>query len=1074
MPLTIHTSNRIENLVDALAAILKQPLDSPFSPELIVMQSKGMQRWLAMELAARFGVWANCRYPFPNALIYQLFQRVVPDVPVGDGFAPAVMTWQIYNILPEYAEQESCKPLRHYLADDRDELKRFQLAQKIADTFDQYTLYRPDLLERWERQGSGAEQDEAWQAALWQELSRRGKGFHRGRLKQLFCTLAPSCPPEQCALPERIALFGISYLPAYHLEIIAAVAAVTEVNLFLLSPTREYWSDIVSPRASARLAPEQRELRFEGNPLLASLGRLGRDFSDMTLELGNLAQREEDLYQEPACSSLLQLLQSDILNLTGAEEGRGRKPVSRDDSSLQIHSCHSPMREVEVLHDQLLALLEREPGLEPRDILVMTPDIESYAPYITAVFGGVQHAGTKLPFSVADRRLASEGVVASALLQLLALPDSRLSVVQLLDILSIKPVLRCFEFEEGDLATIREWLERTSIHWGMDEHDRIRHGLPGYRSHSWRAGLDRLLLGYAMSDRKGCLFHGVQPYDAMEGGSVQLLGKLIDFVNRIERTVAEFARPRSLSGWCRLLRTLLADFIAADDETARELAAIAAILETMADLEQQSGCDDDLPFAVVRSWLTSALEQEEKGLGFMTGGITFCAMLPLRSIPFRVIAMIGMNDGAFPRQSVAPGFDLIARHPRRGDRSLRDEDRYLFLETILSARSVLYLSYVGQSIRDNSEIPPSVLVSELLDAVQRSYCSEDGCSLEQQLVVRHRLQAFSRHYFTPGSSLFSYSEENCAALIEQCSGIEHQQVFMPQPMPEASDEWRDIPLARLIRFIANPAQFFLENRLGIRLEPLIAPLEEREPFDATGLAAYTLTSEILETILQGEAVEPLLAGVQSRGLLPPARHGELLFARLVADARTVAQKVVGAVGAAGPLPHLDAAVDLDGFKVHGRLNRIWPDRLLRYRCAKLKAKDQLKAWVEHLVLNAVQGEGYPCCTMLIMSDKAVLFEPVAAAAEILQQLSELYWLGLTRPLPFFPESALAYATAKNPWDISKACAKWQDGYNDYPGEGNDRYFRLCFGKQEPFDEDFDRIARLLLVPMLQYRKQVKL
>lgn len=1068
MSLTIHTSNRIENLADALAAVLKQPLSSVFTPEIIVMQSKGMQRWLAMELASRFGVWANCSYPFPNALISQLFKQILPEAPTTDSFDPDCMTWQIFGLLPELVGKDAFEPLRHYLANDQDDLKRFQLAQKIADTLDQYTLYRPELLDRWE-QGSVTEQDEAWQSTIWQELSQRGNGYHRGRLKQLFCNKARSFVAKPGDLPERIALFGVSCLPAYHLEVIAAVAQLTEVNLFLLSPTREYWADIISTKTKARLSPVERTARFEGNPLLASLGRLGRDFSDMTLELGNLASREEDLYAEPDGSCLLHQLQTDILNLAGAEEGRILQSVSISDTSLQIHSCHSPMREVEVLHDQLLALLEQEADLEPRDILVMTPDIEAYAPYITAVFGGVRHQALKIPFSIADRRLASEGLVASALLQLLALPGSRLSVVQLLDLLSITPVLHCFGLEEIDLATIRGWLEDTAVRWGMDEQSRIKLGLPGYRANSWRAGLERLMLGYAMSDNKGCLYNEKLPYDAMEGSSVHLLGKLISFVNRIEQTVEELAHARPLHDWCRYLRGLLADFIAANDDTSRELAAISGIIGTMTELETQSGYDSEVTFAVIRTWLTSCMEQEEKGLGFMTGAVTFCAMLPLRSIPFKVIAMIGMHDGVFPRQNVVPGFDLIARHPQRGDRSLRDEDRYLFLETILSARRCLYISYVGQSIRDNSEIPPSVLVSELLDAVKRGFYSEDRRTLETRLVNRHRLQSFSRYYFTEGSPLFSYSEDNCTALIEQHSSAGTALSFMPEPMTEPTDEWRDMPLTRLLHFISNPARFFLEQRLGIRLDSFVEPLEVREPFAAAGFASYLLKSEILDAVLRGEDPGQLLARVRSRGILPPALHGELLFAEHLSEAQKFTEKIRKCSGNSTLLPNLDLALDLNGFRLHGRLTGIQTTGMFRYRCAKMKAKDQLKAWLEHLILNAVHLAEYPVVTTLIMTDKVVTFTPVEDPEEILQSLIELYWQGLTRPLPFFPESALAYATAKTPWDISKAYLKWDDGYNDLPGEGSDTFFRLCFGKTDPFDAEFERIARLLVGPMLQHR-----
>lgn len=1072
MPLSVYTSNRMEHLLDALAGVLKSPLSSPFTPEVIVIQSRGMQRWLSMELAGRFGVWANCSYPFPNAFMARLFSGVLPERTGSDPFSPGVMTWKLFDLLPGFMGNDLFAPLRHYLSDDREDLKRFQLAQKIADTFDQYTLYRPNMLRRWETGGS-SDGDEAWQALLWQELASSGGGRHRGRLKDEFCRLTATAAAGHGAIPERVSLFGISYLPAYHLEIIAALARITEINLFLLSPTREYWADIASARVLSGLSPEERELRIEGNPLLASLGKLGRDFSTMTIELGSLAAREVDLSAEPDGDSLLVRLQSDMLNLTGAEQGRVKQVIDRDDRSVRIHSCHSPLREVEVLYDQLLGILEQDPDLDPRDILVMTPDIEAYAPYITAVFDGVGDPSRRVPYSIADRRLGSEGEVASAVLRLLDLPGSRLTVVQLLDILSLSPVRRRFGIDEEDLATVRTWLESTRVRWGRDEQDRLRLGLPPYRSHSWRAGLDRLLLGYAMSGQSGSLFHEMLPFDDLEGSSADLLGRLIDFVTRGGEAVDSLERSRPLGEWGRGLRTLLADFIATDDETSRELAIISGVVEELAGLEELSAYRGDVPFAVIRSWVSSRLQQEQKGYGFMTGGVTFCAMLPMRSIPFRVIALIGMNDGAFPRQSPVAGFDLIARQWRPGDRSLRDEDRYLFLETVLSARSCLYLSYVGQSMKDNSGIPPSVVVAELLDALQRGFVTDDGAAVEQLLVTRHRLQAFSREYFSPGSTLFSYSDENCAAVTGMSGAAPCRNPFMPEPMAEPTEEWRDVSLARLLRFFANPARYFLEQRLKIRLRDIAAALEEREPFAVDPLTSYALRSDLLEALLRGEPPETLLPRVRSLGILPPARHGDRLFADLVAEVAGSARRITDSIGTAGPLPDLDVDLTIGAFRLSGRLNRVRSDRMYRYRPAKLKAKDLVRSWIEHLALGAARAEGYPDETMLIMTDRTVTLRPVADPRGVLHDIFGLYWQGLTRPLPFFPESAVAYAgTARHPWDLERARGRWDDGYNDYPGEGRDPHFRLCFGSADPFDAEFERVARLLLEPLLQHRGQV--
>ncbi len=1067
MPLHLYTSNRMENLVDALSGVLAEPLPSAFTPELIVVQSKGMQRWLAMELARTFGIWANCNYPFPNKIVWDLFCETISDKLDVSSFAPDVMTWKIMGLLPTFLDMAEFAELKLYLSGESGGLKRYQLSGKIADTFDQYTLYRPDMLLEWEKGGGG----ENWQSILWRTLAEAGDGQHRGKLREEYCRrIATADTGGKGGMSQRISVFGISYLPRYHMDILRATAVNRDVHLFLLSPTREYWADIISERILVRLAPEARAVRIEGNPLLASLGKLGQDFSDMVIEISEEAVIQEDTYRDPGCTSLLTAIQSDILNLKGAREEQEKRPVGKDDRSVQIHTCHSPLREIEVLHDNLLSLLDDVTGLTPRDIVVMTPDIETYAPYIATVFEGCQDPARKIPYSIADRTITCEGEIAGAVLKLMALPGSRLSVPQVFDILEMVPVRRHFDLDETELELIRGWLEETRVRWGMDEQDRVDRGLPAYRENSWRAGIDRLLLGYAMAADGWNLVNNILPFDEMEGAATQTLGKFVEFINKISLLDKKLVRARTLGEWRAELQALVSDFITAEDQAAHELTSITGIVEQIGELGETANFVAAVGLDVIRSWLTARLSQEEKGFGFLTGGVTFCAMLPMRSIPFRVVALVGMNDGAFPRQSRSPGFDLIAQKYRPGDRSLRDEDRYLFLEAILSTRECFYISYLGQSMKDNSEIPPSVLVSEFLDAINKSFRRAEGGSVTTSLVVKHRLQAFSGDYFNGTSPLFSYSEENCGALLEQYTKPWHPVEFMTTPLDPPSDEWREVPLAKLLRFFDHPARYLLENRLGIRYEETAVPLEEREPFAVNALAAYGLKQQLLEARLQGKNIEHFAEVTRSLGLLPPARHGEKLFAGLVKEVDGFTERLLKEFSGQAPLPPLDFELPLGEFRLSGRLDRMRGERMFRYRCAKIKPKDRIRTWLEHLVLCAVTREGYPRETCLLMLDgKPITYGYVENAEEILLTILDLYREGLSVPMRFFPASSLAYAT-KMEWSLERARTTWDDGY-EYTGEGSDSYNRCCFGTVDPFNEDFERISRTLLEPLLQHQRE---
>ena len=1061
MALNLFTSNRMEVLVDNLGTTLREPPSSPFTREVIVVQSKGMQRWLSMQLASRFGVWANGYYPFPNAMVQDLFESFFSPVPDSSSFAPEVMTWKIMQLLAELKDTPPFATLQHYLADDHEGVKLFQLSEKIADTFDQYTLYRSEMLGRWES-AIPVSAEEMWQAMLWRKLTSGNKGKHRGALKESFChTLNPSVL-RVGTIPERIALFGISYLPKFHLDILSAVSKLTQVNLFLLSPTSEYWGDIISKKAIARLSAPERALRTEGNPLLASLGTIGRDFSDMILDLSEEAVSEEEHYVDPGESTLLHALQSDILNLSGTAEGHSTRTVDGGDQSIWINSCHTPLREIEVLHNNILFMLDHYSDLSPRDIVVMTPDIETYSPYISSVFGAAE-GSSALHYSIADRRMKNEGEIAGALLKLLALYGSRFRASEIFDLLASLPVKRRFLLNDKELEIIRGWIETTGIRWGMDERERSSRGLPSFRENSWMAGLDRLLLGYAMPD-KSLLFNGILPCDDLAASSADTLGKFAEFVHSVDTLVKNLNRARPLTEWSLQFQTLLNDFILPDAISEREFTAIALLAEQIAENAALADFSGDVSPAVILSWFRARLEQEEQGIGFMTGGITFCAMLPMRSIPFRVVALIGMNDAAFPRQSRAPGFDLIARNPCRGDRSLRNEDRYLFLESILSARDLLYISYVGQSIRDNTESPPSVLVSELLDAIRRGFSFQDGRSIDEHLVVQHRMQAFHPEYFTAGSRLFSYSAENYRALVEKESAAKAMRPFMSTPLPEPPEELKTVLLDRLLRFYDNPAGFFLEHRLGIRLASMAAPLEDREPFEVEGVDRYTLKKELLEVALEGGDPLELLPIFRSRGLLPPARHGEELFKKILAEVQGFAEMVEEKTGSKPPLAPLEVDLQFGGFRLTGTLERVWPGCQLHYRCAKLKIKDQMRSWIEHLVLNTIEEPGYPLETSLVMSNEVRHFTAEPSAASHLENLLQHYWQGQSMPLHFFPRSSFAYAV-KNSLDAARK--EWRDDtFNNRPGEGSDPAIHRCFGSREPFDEEFCALAISILQPMI--------
>ena len=604
--LILHTSNRLERLADQLASVLSRPLSTPLTPEIIVVQSNGMRRWLAQQIAQRHGICANVSFPFPQKFFGQVLEGVIPGTTRSEIFDRDVMTWRIVALLPGLAEQERFASVANYVRGPDREMRTYQLARKIAGVFDRYLVYRPDLILKWDHGES-----EDWQPILWRELQRAAPGQHQPALGLHLAAALKNPAPK--ALPERVAVFGISTLPPFYVALIEQLAAAVEIHLFVMEPTPEWWGDIRSGREKARTFAKQPEL-FEmedesedGNTLLAANGKLGRDFLNIIADLNPSAHREN--FITPAGDTILSQVQRDIFEMH--ERANQLRRVPADDCSLQIHSCHSPTRELEVLHDQLLALFERDPSLKPQDIIVMMPDVTSCAPIIDAVFGVPENSTHEIPYTIADRTLRASSGVTDTFLSILETLSGRLAASEVLAILESPAVQRKFEIAEID--TLRRWMGKSGIRWGIDAEHRAHFGLPKFAENTWRSGLDRMLLGYALKSDEWQIFEGILPYDEIEGSSAELLGHFVDFAECLFALAHSFRKPRPLADWRHDLRKALDDFLEAENDDARELNHLRATIARLGELAQLSQNSETVSLEPIIAQLQDSLAESGAG-----------------------------------------------------------------------------------------------------------------------------------------------------------------------------------------------------------------------------------------------------------------------------------------------------------------------------------------------------------------------------------------------------------------------------------------------------------------------------
>jgi len=1079
--LNLFVSNRLETLAEELAEVLARPLTDPFASEVVVVPNQGTARWLAQRLAESLGVCANVTFPFPDQFLLEAARAVLENLPDATPFSLGVLPWRILGLLPAVAAGQGGAPLAAYLTDpagpEAAERKSLQLAEQLTRTFELYTIFRPELLTAWE---AGAEPDD-WQAGLWRALTADCPGAHRATALERLAEAAPAVRPA--GLPERVQVFGVGALAPLRLRALEALAGCVEVNLYLVNPSAHYWSDLRSAREAARAARRRGAALplldlppAVGNPLLASLGRQGRAFFDDLAALP--VAREVERFVDPGKGSLLACLQADLLYLRhrGVDPDAPRLALAAEDRSLTFHACHSPLREVEALHDWLLGQFSVLPGLEPRDVVVLTPDVETYAPLVEAVFDGAGDEACRLPFGVADRGARAANPLVDGFLRLLAVPGSRFGAQSLLDLLEVAPLARRFGLSADDRARLARWVDDTRIRWGVDAGHRERCGVPAFPENSWRAGLARLLLGYALpGDGEQC-FAGVLPYGEVEGDGARVLGGLAEFAETLFALDRELAAPRPPAAWAGALARALERCFAPDDDEERALMPVRRALTRLAEHAAAAGFAEPLSLAAVRDHLAAALEGEAAGGGGAAAGrVTLASLRPLRGLPFRVVALLGLNDGAFPRANRPPTFDRLAADPRPGDPSPRDEDRYLFLETLLMVRERLLVSYVGRSAADDSEVPPSVVVSEFMDAVAEGFTHPAG-DLPQALITVHRLQAFHPNYFRPGSGLTSHSAENLAGARALTGPRTELAPLVATPLPEPEEPWRSIELATLTRFFRHPPRFFLQHRLKLYGSAAAAGAEECEPFAVGGLPRYGLLHTLTERRLAGADPAGAFELLRAAGELPPGRPGEVAFESLAQTAQALVEAVQKhRAGAALPPLAVDLAVG--PYRITGQLKDLYPGARVCHRPAKLekKGKDLAAAWVEHLVLCAARGPEHPEQTVLVGLDRAVGFGPVTDPVALLEDLLELYAAGLRAPLPLLPTASLAYAEAvyqdKGEEAAQFAAQKaWEGGYRR-TGDREDADVQTCWRRTDPLDARFREVALAVFGPLLEHREK---
>jgi exodeoxyribonuclease V gamma subunit len=1161
--LHVHRSERADGLAGALAFLLTEPLGDPFAPEVVSVPTRGMERWLTQRLSCHLGagpgrsdgVCANVAFPSPHRLVGEVIATASGVDPQTDPWLPERSAWPLLEVVEASLYEPWLTALATHLLRSAGEegeprARRLGTVRHVAELFDRYALHRPAMVRAWaggqdsDGEGGPLAPHAAWQAELWRRLRARiGIGGPAERLDSACRTVAADASVLE--LPPRLSLFGLTRLPAGHLHVLRAVAHTRDVHLFLLHPSPAIWDALAQasaerPRHARGPIVRRRDdatAELPSNRLLASWGR---DSREMQLVLSRIERHADhhhavpgpaagpsagpDGGQDPVLTSapgktLLTRIQHDVHadrqppGAPPAGQQDARPPLHAADRSVQVHACHGRARQVEVLRDTILHLLADDPSLEPRDVIVMCPDIETFAPLIQATFGagetalpGEEQLGNAtiapdLRVRLADRALRQTNPVLGAVADLLDLVPTRMTASQVLDFADREPVRRRFRFDDDDLARLQGWISDSGIRWGLDAAHREPFSLQRFPEGTWRFGLDRVLLGVTMTEDDRRLFARVLPLDDVDSGAIDLAGRFAELVVRLGDAADACARPKPVAGWAAAIARAADMLTATGDRDAWQRAELQRLLDDLAGEATAAtpgratadpapaGDPTPITLAEVRGLLAERLQGRPTRANFRTGNLTVCTLMPMRSVPHRVVCLLGLDDEVFPRKGPRDGDDLTLVDPHVGERDQRSEDRQMLLDALLAAGERLIITYTAADERTNAHRPPAVPVGELLDIVDATVRTEgDGGPARDRVIVRHPLQPFDPRNFTRGAlipvrswSFDPVMREGAQALT---GGRTERPPFLPGPLPPPPNGGL-VEVEDLVRFVQHPMRAFLRRRLGISVSEWDDEIEDSLRVELDGLKRWGVGDRILDARLAGvEERDARLAEI-ARGTLPPGILGKPVIQQL----RPVVEGIVSetrAVLARAPAPgSVDVRVTLpDGRSVRGTVPGVSGEVLCLSTYSRIAAKHRLSTWVRLLALTASRpdhdytaatigragnDDGGPVAVARIGSLGGTPAARRETALEQLAVLVDLHDRGMREPLPLYCATSAAYAAAAAAGaagvagaaggdPVKAAAGKWTSGWK-FDGEDREPEHVLVLGGEVAFEELLHELPR---------------
>ncbi len=939
MAIQVHISNSLQHLANAMFSKIQNSNLPVFKPNYIVTQTDGMNNWLKLQMATTLGIAANCHYIKPNDAVNKFYQLLGGKF--DETLNPQHLHWLLYSLLAaeDFVTKHNNIANYYNTASIEKDVKRIALAEKMADLFDQYQIYRTDVILNWNNNNNQKNNIHKWQEDLWKGAKKlAGSSFpdKTDVASYIFkaCQNDENTKQLQQKLPT-IYMFGISVISQYHVEILHAVGQFIDIHFFILNPSPAiYWYDDKSEKQISflkKIKKVESNASSQGNPLLTSWGKIIQDTFNLLFKNDDILNNLNELeINSPTPNTLLHTIQVNITNNDTAIDGEKINNAKLNDGTITINSCYTAAREVEVLYNFLVNLVVKNNNeLASQDILVMVTDVNKYASYIKAVFDAAPY---KFKYHIADQSFVEEDTLTNNLLRILQINEQNFTAENVVQLLECKYIKK--QFNITNIDQIRQVVQAANIRAGIDgnmEDESVYI--------SWQYGLKRIMYGLCISNQieVGNDAYSFYPIDVAEGANTNQIIEFVYFVEQLIKTVQQRKQTKTLLQWVQYIDDIIHNFIFEKDEIADDdyvqLMNQLANYNTVGNLVQEQ-----ILFDVFMHSFEKSLENTVNKKSFYIGGITFCSLIPMRSIPFKIVAMLGLDYDKFPRKENPLSFSIMQTEKRKGDRNVKENDKHLFLETILSAKEYLYISYVGMSVKDNSHIPASTLVDEFLNYIKS--IANSPSDVTKQLVTQHPLHSYSKQYNSGNSKLYSYT-----ILIES------EPLQLLQNSSTSIIENNVIGINYFINCLKNPIKMYYNSVLGIYYRDEEVTLQETELFELDQLQQFTLKDILLKSTDENE-IKVLEKELVKKGILPLKNMAAVSLQQVETEVFPI-KKMYQELVKNYAEQQIDVQITIDSITIQGTIGNIYNNILIGSSFSKSnETKNIFVTYIQYLLLCA--------------------------------------------------------------------------------------------------------------------------